>query len=150
MIELSANAGGFSGDLQAWRERIIAAVREGMLEAMKDLAIAAASAAPVRTGALQRAILNSPAVTETDTAIVGTVSGEVGRRHIALWQEKGILDPAVTASPGHVMRAFFSPDTIGFIRRHGAFRVPGRPFMKPTLEKQREAIFNTIRGAVAP
>jgi len=128
----------------ALRERVIAAVREGMAQAMEDLAAKAAEAAPVRTGALQRAILASPKVTETPAQIVGTVSGDVGRRHIALWQEKGILDPVVVAR-GKIMRAYFSGGAIGFIRRHGGFAVPGRPFMEPALEQQRQAIFDTIR-----
>lgn len=145
MINMQASVGDIGSNLEAVRKKIIAAMRTGMQEAMEGLASYAASEAPERTGRLVAAIVRSPQVKQSAGYIVGTVSGDVGKKHVALWQEKGINVPDV-----HKLMVVGNQE---FIRQHRAFSVPARPFMNPALESYRDQITQIIaenvRGALA-
>jgi hypothetical protein len=144
MIDLAVNPESIAAVTQSFAEHrrwLIAGVIEGMGEAMQDLALATAENAPRRTGALERAILKSVKVKETSTEIVGTVSGNVGSLHVGLWLEEGTSVPAVVAK----MVLIDADGQPAFIRRHRAFRVPPHPFMNPTLQAQKQQIFETLR-----
>lgn len=130
--------------LERARSRILEAIQVGMREAMVGLADFAASRAPVRSGALLAAILKSPKVTTNSTVVRGTVSGDVGKKHVALWQELGIKVPAVSGK----FMAFNDQGEQFFIQSHKAFQVPGKPFMNPALQEYKEQIIETIRGRV--
>lgn len=150
MINLAVNPDSTSAAAQAMQDRrawIIRGVLDGMAEGMQILAAAAADAAPDRTGKLRRAILASPTVKETTSAIVGTVSGEVGARHVALWVEEGINDPAASVKRAKAM-VMSAGGSAQFFRSHAAFRVPAHPFMNPTLEEQKPQIMAVIQRHV--
>jgi hypothetical protein len=145
MIEMSASASDIGDKLEVVRKKIVAAMKVGMGEAMEGLAAHAAGMAPVRTGNLVAAIMRSPQVRQAGGDIIGTVSGDVGKKHVALWQEKGIKVPEV--------RKLMVIGNQEFIRQHRAFDVAGRPFMNPALETYRDQITaiiaENVRGALA-
>lgn len=124
------------------RRRVLKALREGMAEAMQGLAAVAAANAPKKSGSLAAAILRSPKVTSTSKVIRGSVSGDVGAKHVALWQEQGINVPAVT---NKLMVFVGSDGTPVFTRSHKAFRVAGRPFMNPALDTYQGQIIETLQ-----
>lgn len=143
-----SSAAELAAGFKAQRAWIIRGVLEGMAEAMQELAAATSEAAPHRTGALARAILASAKVKEKSKEIVGTVSGDVGSKHVGLWQEAGISVPETIATRGKAMVMVGSDGTPVYFRSHKAFKVPGRPFMNPTLQRQKAAIFEAIRSHV--
>lgn len=142
---MKASAGDVGDNLEAIRKKIIAAMKVGMGEAMVGLAGYAAGMAPVRSGSLRDAIMRSPQVRQAGGDIIGTVSGDVGQKHVALWQERGIKVPEV-----HKLMVIGNQN---FIRQHRAFQVPARPFMNPALEAYRDQITaiiaERVRGALA-
>lgn len=132
------------------RERILAAIRSAMLEAMQGLAGAAAEqslAAGIqrRSGDLIEAIEESPRVTETAQLIRGTVASDVGAKHIGLWLEEGTRVPEVAGT----LFEFTEPeaDTL-YSRGHRAFDVKPHTFLNPALHEYETTITDLIQRAV--
>ncbi len=151
MIDFTVEPDSADRLAEAFAERraaIIAGVLEGMGAAMTELAIATASAAPHRTGRLAAAIMASVKVRETSKEIKGTISGDVGKLHVGLWQEEGVSVPATMAKRVKAMVLIGQDGSPVFFKSHRAFRVPGRPFMNPTLEEQKPQIIETLRASV--
>lgn len=143
--------------LEEAREKILAAVRTGMQEAMEGLAgeaVSMMSAAGIhqRTGELAENIEDSPKVTETKEVIRGTVSAERditlgGRKskHVGLWMEEGYHVPEVTGKLFQFTDADW--DTL-YSRGHRAFDVKPHPFMDPALREYETTITQIITDAV--
>jgi hypothetical protein len=137
--------------LQQARERILAAIREGMQTAMDGLAwkvVDNMQGNPVmsRSGELLEEILTSPKVTETTEVIRGTVSSDVGKKHLGLWLEEGTHVPAVQSK----LFEFSEPDAETlFTRGHRAFDVKPHPFLNPALREYETTITQIIQDAVA-
>ena len=130
--------------------KILTAVRGGMLEAMKGLAQAAeeeffAAGLKRRSGALLEAIEGSPKVTVSGDLVRGTVATDVGRKHVGLWLEEGIHDPAVAGN----LYEFTEPDagTI-YTRGHRAFDVKPHAFLNPALQQSEGFIVETLQQAI--
>jgi hypothetical protein len=133
------------------KERILAGIRSGMQEAMEGLAGAVESKLegdPIvsRTGELASAIAKSPKVTETATIIRGTVTADVGLKHLGIWLEEGTHVPAVDGKLYEFTEA--DGDTF-FARGHRAFDVKPHPFMNPALDEMKAPIMQIIADAVA-
>jgi hypothetical protein len=117
------------------KERILVGIRSGMKEAMEGLAAAVESKLegdPItsHTGELAGAIAKSPKVTETASIIRGTVTADVGLKHLGIWLEEGTHVPAVEGK----LYEFTEPDGDTFFARgHRAFDVKPHPFMNPAL-----------------
>jgi hypothetical protein len=132
------------------QESILLAVRAGMQEAMQRLAwqvIDRMQGEPItsRSGALLGAILDSPKVTETAETIRGTVSSDVGAKHVGLWLEEGTHVPEVQNS----LFEFTEPDAQTlYTRGHRAFDVKPHPFLNPTLREYETTITQIITDAV--
>ena len=161
MIQLAvekASVDGVKGYLEQVRQRILDAVREGMQEAMEGLAGTVVDKIPgagiktrqrVRSnggGDLISAIQQSPRVTTGPEYVRGTVSAEVGNKHLGLWLEEGFHEPAVEGS----LFQFTTPDgdTL-YSRGHRAFDVKPHPFMNPALESYKAPIMDIIAQRVA-
>jgi hypothetical protein len=136
--------------LEEAKYKILEAVREGMKEAMINLAWNVAGKLqgdPIitHTGGLLDAILNSPRVTETAELVRGTVSSDVNKKHIGLWLEEGTHVPAVLRT----LYEFTEPDGETFFTHgHQAFDVKPHPFMNPALEESQPMILETIRTRI--
>jgi hypothetical protein len=136
--------------LEQARERILQAIRDSMLEAMGGLSDAAVAemtdvGIKQRTGEFTLELLSSPKVSETKDIIRGTVSTDVGAKHVGLWLEEGIHDPDV---PGHLFE-FTEPDgDSAFTLGHKAFDVKPHPFLNPALEHYASTIEEIISDAV--
>ena len=146
-----ASVDGVKSYLERVRQRILAGVREGIQEAMEGLAgtaVAQMAAAGIksRKGDLISAIQSSPKVTEGPEYIRGTVSAEIGMKHLGLWLEEGVHDPAVEGN----LFQFTTPDgqTV-FTRGHRAFDVKAHPFLNPALEQYKAPIMDIIAQHVA-
>ena len=137
--------------VEAVRHRILAAIREGMMEAMQGLAWTVAdklSGNPIvsRSGELLGAILGSPKVTETAEIIRGTVSSDVGAQHLGLWLEEGTHIKAVEGK----LYGFTPPDGKTFFTHgHRAFSIKPHPFMNPSLREYKSTIMEIIVAKVA-
>ena len=136
--------------LEQARERILQAIRDSMLEAMgglSDEAVAEMTDVGIqnRTGEFVLELLASPKVTETKDVIRGTVSTDVGRKHIGLWLEEGIHDPDV---PGHLFEFTEPGGDSSFTLGHKAFDVKAHPFLNPALEHYESTITEIISDAV--
>jgi hypothetical protein len=83
MIKFTTDPQPALDHLKEMKYRILEAVRLGMSEGMAGLGGHAAANAPVFTDALRARLIASPKVRETATAIVGTVDGDVGKKHEA-------------------------------------------------------------------
>ena len=133
------------------KQRILEGVRSGMLEAMQGLAGTVADklhGSPIvsRTGALLSAIEGSPKVTETDAIIRGTVTADVGAKHLGIWLEEGTHVPAVEGK----LYQFTEADAGTFFARgHRAFDVKAHPFMNPALDEFKAPIMQIIADAIA-
>lgn len=137
--------------LEKVRQRILQGIREGMMEAMQGLAWNVAdklAGNPIvsRSGELLGAVLGSPKVTETPEVIRGTVTADVGNKHLGIWLEEGTHVPAVEGS----LFQFTPPDgdTV-YSRGHRAFDVKPHPFMNPSLREFRAPIMAIIEARVA-
>lgn len=133
------------------RLRILDGIRTGMQEAMQGLAWTVAdklSGNPIvsRSGELLGAVLGSPKVTETPQVIRGTVTAEVGKKHLGIWLEEGTHVPAVAGK----LFQFTPPDgeTV-YSRGHRAFDVKPHPFMNPSLQEFKAPIMEIISARVA-
>jgi hypothetical protein len=151
ILELDeSSVDGVADYMETARQRILQAVRDGMLEAMKNLASDAvgqmAGAGIVEhSGQLAEAIERSPSVSETKEVIRGTVSSDVGAKHLGLWLEEGIHDPEV---PAHLYE-FTEPDGSTFYTRgHRAFDVKPHPFLNRALEGAQTMIADLIQQSV--
>jgi hypothetical protein len=132
------------------RQRILAGLRAGMMEAMEGLAWNVAdklSGNPIvsRSGDLLGAVIASPHVSETAEILRGTVHADVGAKHVGLWLEEGTHVPAVE---NHIFG--FSPtngETV-FTRGHKAFAVRPHPFMNPSLHEFEGRIIQILTESV--
>jgi hypothetical protein len=133
------------------RQRILEGIRGGMKQAMEDLAYNVADKLfgnPIvsRSGELATAILESPKVTETPEVIRGTVTADVGRKHLGIWLEEGTHVPAVDGK----LYEFTEPDSGSFYTHgHVAFQVKAHPFMNPSLKEYQTTIMQIIADSVA-
>jgi hypothetical protein len=136
------------------KRSVFAAVRAGMQEGMEGLAWTVAGKLggdPItsRSGALLGAILGSAKVRETAAAITGTVSSDVGGKHLGLWLEEGTHVPA-TKGNGAKLYGFFPADGSSvFTHGHAAFQVAPHPFLNPSLAEYSPTILDLIRTRVA-
>jgi hypothetical protein len=145
-----ASAARVDAHLETTRQRVLAGIRNAMQEAMEGLAWTVADKLqgnPIvsRSGRLLGAVLGSPKVKETDTVIRGTVSADVGGKHLGLWLEDGTHVPAVAGK-------IFSYTAPGgeqvFARGHKAFEVKPHPFMNPSLQEYKATILQMIAARV--
>lgn len=133
------------------RQRILEQIREGMLEAMEGLAWVVAGhlgGDPIvsRTGQLLGAIVGSPKVSETPDVIRGTVSSDVGQKHVGLWLEEGTHVPALEAKLFEFSEA---AEGVLFSHGHRAFEVQAHPFMNPSLRDDHAAIMQILADHIA-
>jgi hypothetical protein len=146
MIDFAIDEAPVLDYLEATRTRILAGIRTGMQEAMEGLAWNVADklqGSPIvsRSGALLGAILGSPHVTETAEVIRGTVSSDVGEKHIGLWLEEGTH---VKAVEGKLFQFTAADGQSVFTHGHRAFQVKAHPFLNPSLEEYKPTIMNII------
>jgi hypothetical protein len=84
-------------------------------------------------------------VTETPEVIRGTVSADIGQKHIGLWLEEGTHVKAVQGN----LYGFVEPDGKTFFTRgHKAFDVKPHPILNPALDNLRAAIFDNLQKRV--
>jgi hypothetical protein len=154
LIELELNQQSVNDVLEEVdqvRQRILEQIREGMLEAMERLAwvvVGHLGGDPIvsRSGQLFGAIVGSPKVTETSDVIRGTVTSDVGLKHIGLWLEEGTHVPAVEAK----LFEFSEPGAAElFSHGHRAFEVEAHPFMNPSLRDDQAAIMQILADHIA-
>jgi hypothetical protein len=127
--------------LTAVKRKVLDAVKAGMTEGMTILAGTVASRLPFRTGELQLKVLESVKVTETQQKITGSISTDVGRKHVGKWLEFGISVPAVA----NKLMVFVAPSgEVVFTRGHKAFKIPGRPVAIPALKEEKAEIMQII------
>jgi hypothetical protein len=132
------------------RQRILTGIRGAMQQSMEGLAWNVADKLfgnPIvsRSGQLLGAILGSPKVTETPEVIRGTVTADVGKKHLGIWLEEGTHVPAVEGK----LYEFTEPDEGSFwAHGHQAFQVKPHPFMNPSLREYRDAIYQNIANAI--
>ena len=130
---------------------ILAAIRGGVQESMEGLARVVAGKLfgdPIqsRTGDLLAAVLGSPRVTETKDSIRGTVSADVGNKHLGLWFEEGTHVPAVAGT----LYQFTAADGASvFTHGHAAFQVKPHPIMNPSLEEYAPTILETVEARIS-
>lgn len=147
----TVDTSGVNAWQDAARQRIFGAVREGLQAGMESLAWTVADklqGAPItsRSGALLGAILGSPKVTENAALIRGTVSSDVGKKHLGLWLEEGISVRS-TKGDGAQLYQFFPADGASvFTHGHAAFSVKGKPFLTPSLEQDAPTILDLIQA----
>lgn len=158
--------------LEHSRQRILAAVKEGMLEAMEGLAGEAVAkfyeaGLKSQTGQTVENIEASPEVTSDEQRVRGRVSAERditlgGRKskHIGLWFQEGYHVPEVRdrRKPGSRRRdharagdiyQFTEPDGSTFwTTGHKAFDVRPHPFLNPALEQYGPAISEIIQRRI--
>jgi hypothetical protein len=137
--------------LERTRQRILSGIRTGMQEAMEGLAFTVADKLqgnPIvsRSGELLGAILASPKVTETPQVIRGTVTADVGKKHLGIWLEEGTHVPAVE---GHLYQFTPADGETVYTRGHRAFDVKPHPFMNPSLREFKAPIMEIIQARVA-
>lgn len=136
--------------LRQTQQNILSGIRSGMQEAMDGLARDVAGklrGSPIvsRSGRLLGAILGSPKVTESTDTIRGTVSSDVGKKHIGLWLEEGTHVEAVAGK----LYGFTAADGNSvFTHGHRAFKVAAHPFLNPSLEDYRPTIMDIITARV--
>jgi hypothetical protein len=127
--------------LTAVKRKVLDAVKAGMTEGMTILAGTVASRLPFRTGELQLKVLESVKVTESQQKITGSISTDVGRKHVGKWLEFGISVPAVA----NKLMVFVAPSgQVVFTRGHKAFNIPGRPVAIPALKEEKAEIMQII------
>ncbi len=129
------------------KQRIFAAVREGVAEGTEQLSWTIADKLqgnPIvsRSGELLGAVLNGVRLRETANAIQGSVFPDTGRKNLAQWLEEGTSIPGVQGK----LMAFFSAAMSGLkvIRSHQAFKVAPHPFMNTSLAESEGPIFDLI------
>jgi hypothetical protein len=143
------------------RFQIIAAIRGGMREAMKDLAkyIVATklSGSPIgrmatpnkltKPGDLSASILAGVRVGGNEEEIYGTLSGRPKNMpNLGYWQEFGTNHPAVSGK----LNVFVGKDGNPVFTHHlAAFSIAPRPFLNPSLDEQKGQIMETIRASLA-
>lgn len=147
MVLERSSVGDVNAYLDRVKQRIFAGVRGGMQQSMDELAYGVADKLfgnPIHshTGELAGAILGSPKVTETPEVIRGTISSDVGKKHIGLWLEEGTH---VRAVQGKLFGFTAADGNTFFTRGHKAFDVKPRPFMNPTLHALSAQIFENIQ-----
>jgi hypothetical protein len=133
------------------KERILEAVRVGMREAMEGLAWTVADKLqgnPIvsRSGKLLGAVLGSPKVTETADVIRGTVTADVGEKHLGIWLEEGTH---VQAVEGKLFQFTPADENTVYTRGHRAFDMKPHPFMNPSLAEFKAPIMEIIASRVA-
>jgi hypothetical protein len=126
------------------QEKILEGIRGGMRLAMEGLATVTAEHAPWKQGDLALAIAQSPKVRETPLVIRGSVSTDVGGKHVGLWLEHGIKVPAV---PDFIAFDVGSDEVFSY--GHKAFDVPAHPFVNQALESYKATVLETITREVA-
>jgi hypothetical protein len=136
--------------LEQTRQNILAGIRIGMREAMEGLSWDVADklqGSPIvsRTGKLLGAILGSPKVSETADVIRGTVSSDVGQKHIGLWLEEGT---SVKAVEGKLFHFTTADGKSVFTHGHKAFKVAPHPFLNPSLAEYKSTIMEIISQKV--
>lgn len=138
---------GVSAYLDRVKQRVLAGVRVGMQESMQELAGQTVEQMVIagvvsRKGELLTAIESSPKVTETAKVIRGTVSADIGKKHIGLWLQEGTHVKAVKGN----LYGFMGADggTV-FTRGHKAFDVRPHPILNPALDVMRAAIFDNLQ-----
>lgn len=137
--------------LERSRLDILKAIRGGVMESMEGLARVVAGKLfgdPIqsRTGALLAAVLSSPRVTETRDVIRGTVSADVGAKHLGLWFEEGTH---VKAVEGNLFQFTAADGASVFTHGHAAFQVAPHPIMNPSLVEYRPTILATIESRIS-
>lgn len=153
MLQLAvdeASVAGVTDYLEQTRQNILAGIRQGMQEAMEGLSWTVADKLqgnPIvsRSGKLLGAILGSPKVTETDTVIRGTVSSDVGQKHLGLWLEEGF---SVQAVKGTLFQFTAADGNSVFTHGHRAFKVAPHPFLNPSLEEYKPTIMDIIAAKI--
>lgn len=133
------------------QERIRQAIVEGMFEAMEGLASNVADKLfgdPIqsRTGALLQAILESPKVSENGDLIRGSISSDVGKKHVGLWLEFGTH---VRATLGKLYGFMDDDGELAFTRGHKAFEVGPKSFLNPSLREDEENIADILAAKLA-
>ena len=132
--------------LEQTRKNILTAIRVGMREGMEGLSWKVAEkfdGNPIvsRSGDLLAHILASPKVTTHEGYIKGTVDAEMGKKHVGLWLEAGINEPAVK---GKLYQFTAADGTSVWTHGHKAFRVAPHPFMNPSLNEYRGTLLDLI------
>lgn len=145
-----SSADGVNAYVDRVKQRIFERLHVGMQEEMTELAGAVLAQMPQagivsRTGKLATAIQSSPSVEETSEVIRGTVSADVGKKHLGLWFQEGTHVKAVAGK----LYGFTAPDgNTVFTRGHKAFDVKPHPILNPALDRMRQQIFNRLQQDV--
>lgn len=146
-----SSVAGVADYLEQTRQNILAGIRQGMQQAMEGLAWTVADKLqgnPIvsRSGELLGAVLGSPKVTETPYYIKGTVSSDVGGKHLGLWLEEGTNVKAVEGKLFH----FTAADGASvFTHGHRAFQVAPHPFLNPSLDEYKPTILDIIQSRIS-
>jgi hypothetical protein len=163
MLDLKINPASVDSTIehmQAVKQRIFEAVREGMAEGMNLLAentvqALEGSGVQSRTGALESNILSSPRVAETEFMIMGRVTamapvkargGQMYYTNLRNILNRGFHEPAQKSPVHQIVEA--GSDTF-WARGHVAFDVRAHPFYRQAVEISESPIMDLIRERVA-
>jgi hypothetical protein len=148
-MRFDVDASGVPGRVETVRLKVLRGIRLGMREGMNELAVATAAKVHSRTGQLFAAIIKSVRVKQTDTETSGSISGDVGRKHVGLWIEHGTRAHLIGRRHGgfssKLITTLFSGSTRP-VRLHPG--QPPRPFMNPTLQSLRGEIQARIAARI--
>lgn len=141
---------------EATRTKILAAVREGMTQAvdlLDEIVLSKLGGNPItsRSGALAQAVANGKRVRENSNEIIGSIVPDTrDGRNLAQWLEEGHRLPGQRMrkfEAGQIGKSAFSADDI---RKYiSGSRVPAHPFLNPSLEESEPLIMQIIAQKVA-
>ncbi|MDP9267261.1 MAG: hypothetical protein M3P27_02915 [Acidobacteriota bacterium] len=148
-LKFEVDASGIPSRVETVRLKVLRAIKLGMRESMSVVAAATAGKVHSRTGQLAAAIIKSVRVRQTDIETVGSISGDVGRKHVGLWLEKGtrahLIGRRTSGFSSTLITQLFNGNQRP-VRLHPG--QPPRPFMNPTLQALKGEIQSRIAARI--